>query len=248
VAEIRAIVQRIREIVTFVKSHKDVQAMFDKTCSPSIKALALSPSKRFSFVALMLQHVMANRATFDAILGERLEKWSEATSSVDTRVVENVEQTLKSYVFWKQAESALALLQPLSDAIHYVKSDDCKLSWVFPLVNALLADCIKWSETAGDLYREDTKHQVIKAIRDPLVALKSDVVLFAGLVDPNTCPCAGDPRPDNILETAGRFLTKYIDRKDIPQELWRNSTGSSCVRESLDAGQVAVGVVGVNRV
>jgi hypothetical protein len=37
VAEIRAIVQRTREIVTFVKSHKYVQAIFDKTRSPSIK-------------------------------------------------------------------------------------------------------------------------------------------------------------------------------------------------------------------
>jgi hypothetical protein len=102
-------------------------------------------------------------------------------------------------VFWKQAESALALLQPLSDAVHHVGSDDCKSSWVFPLVNALLADCMKLSETAGDLYREETKHQVIKAFWDRweggglLLALKSDVVLCAWLADPNTCPSAGDP-------------------------------------------------------
>jgi hypothetical protein len=96
VAEIRAIVQRTREIVNFVKSHKYVQAMFDKTCSPSIKALTPYPSTRFAFVALMLQRAMANRATFDAMLGERLEKWNDANSSVDTRVVENVEQTLRS--------------------------------------------------------------------------------------------------------------------------------------------------------
>jgi hypothetical protein len=159
------------------------------------------------------------------MLGVRLEKWNEATSSIDTRVVENVEQTLRSYVFWKQEESALALLQPLSDAIHHVESDDCKSSWVFPLVNALLADCMKWSETAGDLYMDESKLQVIKAFRDrwegagPLVALKSDVVLLVWLVDPNTCPSAGDPRPDNILETAGRFLTKYIDQRDIPQAM-----------------------------
>jgi hypothetical protein len=80
----------------------------------------------------MLQRVMANRATFDAMLGERLEKWIEATSSVDTRVVENVKQTLRFYVFRKQAESALALLQPLSDSIHHVESDDCKSSWISP--------------------------------------------------------------------------------------------------------------------
>jgi hypothetical protein len=94
-----------------------------------------------------------------------------------------------------------------------------------PLVNVVLADCIKWSETAGDLYREETKHQVIKAVRGrwegagPLVALKSDVVLSAWLVDPNTCLSASDPRPDNILETAGRFLTEYIDQKDVPQDM-----------------------------
>jgi hypothetical protein len=168
----------------------------------------------------MLQRVKANRATFDAMLGERLEKWNEATPSVYTRVVENVEQTLRSGVFWKRAKSALALLQPLSDAIHHVESDDCKSSWVFPLVNALLADCMKWSETAGNLHREETKHQVIKAVRHrwegagPLVALKSDVILFAWLVDPNTCTSAVEPRPDNILETAGMFLTKYIGQND----------------------------------
>jgi hypothetical protein len=119
-------------------------------------------------------------------------------------------------VFWKQAESALALLQPLSDAIHHVENDDCKSSWVFPLVNALLADCMKLPEMAGDLYREETKHQVIKAVWDrwegagPLVALKTVVVLFGWLADPNICPSAGDPRPDNIFETVGKFLKKYI--------------------------------------
>jgi hypothetical protein len=44
------------------------------------------------------------------MLGERVEKWNEATSSVDTIAVENAERTLRSYEFWKQAESALALL------------------------------------------------------------------------------------------------------------------------------------------
>jgi hypothetical protein len=73
VSEIRAIVQRTSEIVMFVKSHKHVQAMFDKTRSPSIKAHSLTPSTRFAFVALMLQRVMGNRATFDAMLGERVE-------------------------------------------------------------------------------------------------------------------------------------------------------------------------------
>jgi hypothetical protein len=102
-----------------------MQAMFDKTRSSSIKALTLYPSTSFAFVALMLQRAMANRASFDAILGEMLEKWNEATSSVDTRGVKNVEQTLRSYVLWKQAESALALMQPLSDAIRHVESDDC---------------------------------------------------------------------------------------------------------------------------
>lgn len=185
----------------FVKSHKHVQAMSDKTRSPSIRALTLCPGTRLAFVALMLQRVTESRATFDAMLGERAEKWNEATSSVDTSVVENVERTRRSYEFWKQAESALALLQPLSDAIHHVESDGCKSSWVFPLVTALMADCVKWSELAGDLYKEETKHQVIKAVRDRwegaglLVALKSDVALFACLVDPNTSPSAGDPRP-----------------------------------------------------
>jgi hypothetical protein len=116
-------------------------------------------------------------------------------------------------VFWKQAGSALALLQPLSDAIHHVESEDCKSSCIFPLVKAPLVDCMRWLETAGDLYREETKHQVIKAVRDrwegagPLAALKLEIVLFAWLVDLNTCPSAGDTRPDNILETAGTFLT-----------------------------------------
>jgi hypothetical protein len=85
---------------------------------------------------------MAKRATFDAMLGERLENWNEATSSVDNRAVENVEPTMRSYVFWKRTKFALALLQPLSDAIHHVENDDCKSSWAFPLVNALLADCM----------------------------------------------------------------------------------------------------------
>jgi hypothetical protein len=70
-AEIRAIVHRTRDIVTFVKSHEYVQAMFDKTRSPSIKAVTLNPGTLFCFVALMLHRVMANRATFDAMLGER---------------------------------------------------------------------------------------------------------------------------------------------------------------------------------
>jgi hypothetical protein len=145
-------------------------------------------------VTLTLQRFIANRATFDVTPGERLGNCNRATSSVNTRVVDNVEQTLRSYVFWKQAESTLALLQPRSDAMHHAESDDCKSSWVFPLFNALLADCMKWLETAGDLYREETKHQVTKAARDrregagPRVGLKSDVVLFAWLVEPNTCP------------------------------------------------------------
>jgi hypothetical protein len=73
VSEVRAIVQRTSEIVMFVKSHKHVQAMFDKTRSPSIKARSLTSSTRFAFVALMLQRVMANRATFDAMLGDWVE-------------------------------------------------------------------------------------------------------------------------------------------------------------------------------
>jgi hypothetical protein len=225
VAEIRAIVLRTREIVTFVRSHKYVQAMLTRHAHPQSNISHALPEHAICFRGIDVAASRDDRSNFDAMLGVRLEMWNEATSSVDTRVVENVEQTLRSYVFWKQAESALALLQPLSDAIHHVESDDCKSSWVFPLVNALLADCMKWSETAGDLYRDETKLQVIKAFRDrwegagPPVALKSDVVLFAWLVDPNTCPSAGDPRPDNILETAGRFLTKYIDQKDIPQAM-----------------------------
>jgi hypothetical protein len=65
---------------------------------------------------------------YAAMLGERLEKWNESISSVDTEVVENMEQTLRSYVLWKQAESALAVLQPISDAIHHVEIGDCKSS------------------------------------------------------------------------------------------------------------------------
>jgi hypothetical protein len=45
-------------------------------------------------------------------------------------------------------------------------------------LSALMADCVESSETAGDLYREETNLQVIKAVRDrgegagPLAALK----------------------------------------------------------------------------
>jgi hypothetical protein len=72
--------------VMLVKSHMYEQAMFDKTKSPSIKVLTLYPSKHFAFVALILQRIMANRATCEPMPGETVEKWNEA-SSVDTRVV-----------------------------------------------------------------------------------------------------------------------------------------------------------------
>jgi hypothetical protein len=46
--EIYAFVQRTREIVHFVKSHKYVQELFDKTRSPSIKARTLYESTHFA--------------------------------------------------------------------------------------------------------------------------------------------------------------------------------------------------------
>jgi hypothetical protein len=190
----------------------------------------------------MLQRLTENRATFDAMLGERAEKWNEATSSVDIRIVDNVERTLRSYKFCKQAGSALALLHPISEGIHHVESDDCKSSWVFPIVNAFMADCVKWSELAGDQCNEESKHHVIKAARDTLeragllVTLKADVDMFVWLVDLNTSPTASDPRADNILEAAGRFLTN-ASTKSTYRKLWRNSTRLSFVRENSDARQ-----------
>jgi hypothetical protein len=111
------------------------------------------------------------------------EKWeqasltSEKADAIRTAVLGN-----RNSCFWKDAEAALKLVQPVSDAIHQIEADKPLLSSIHVVYKQLTEHAKVFMETqSGKFVREDLE----KLFRDRFLKHKHPAMPAAFLLDPS---------------------------------------------------------------
>ena len=215
--QLQGTVNDVKFLITFILSHDKVREQYRRV-KKSMAGMGLRtyPETRFGYVHIMIRSVMENKETMRRMLSEpEKAAWSSATSSA-RETAAKFRVLVDNSEFWDRADSAAALLAPVSKAIAHIEGDKTKLAYVYVLYQSLLEDLSMWDSTAIDPALKATVVAQVKRRWEGegrLVGLQSWVYLAALMLNPYTTPppsCA----PPGHVEAVTMLFKKFTATED----------------------------------
>jgi hypothetical protein len=145
-----------------------------------IKAIHTHCPTRFATMHLVLKSIVASKdALKSAVISE---EWDDASNGSEKASAFYSAVVGRGAEFWKDAEFALQLVQPISDTIHQIEGDRPLLSSLLPIYRTLLQHARNFTERhAGTKY---VQHNIVGIFKDRIAKHHHPAITAAYILDP----------------------------------------------------------------
>jgi len=144
-------VNMANKIVVFVTGHDRVRQLFLRLKGPQGTGLRTFPDTGFSYASLMLSSVLTNKRTLRDMPDDPA--WEDVSTNKDGSPMADREwfvDSIEERRIFLKFSCALALLQPVTDAIRFMEGDYARISFVYLIMLSLAVDVSNWQSLPLD--------------------------------------------------------------------------------------------------